>query len=63
MSNIDPKLFDVRVVEANIRRGLITHEDYEKFLAEQPASDDEGETAETVWAAPWAGRADSEKSL
>jgi hypothetical protein len=28
----DPHLFDVRVVERNIKRGLITRKEYERFL-------------------------------
>jgi hypothetical protein len=28
----DPILFDRRIVERNIRRGLITRKDYDKFL-------------------------------
>jgi hypothetical protein len=28
----DPSLFDRRIVERNIKRGLITRKDYEKFL-------------------------------
>jgi hypothetical protein len=29
---IDPRLFDLRNVERNIKRGLITRKDYEKYL-------------------------------
>ncbi|HKA86644.1 MAG TPA: hypothetical protein VKE22_03225 [Haliangiales bacterium] len=28
----DPRLFDTRVVERNIQKGLVTRKDYEKFL-------------------------------
>jgi hypothetical protein len=28
----DPRLFDLRTVERNIKRGLITRKDYEKHL-------------------------------
>jgi hypothetical protein len=28
----DPRLFDLRNVERNIKRGLITRKDYEKYL-------------------------------
>jgi hypothetical protein len=28
----NPRLFDVRTVERNIKKGLITRKDYEKFL-------------------------------
>lgn len=33
---IDPRLFDVRVVEKNIARGKITREQYEAFLDSLP---------------------------
>ena len=29
---LDPKLFDRRIVERNIKRGLITRKDYDKYL-------------------------------
>ncbi len=29
---IDPRLFDLRNVERNIKRGLITRKDYDKYL-------------------------------
>jgi hypothetical protein len=32
----DPSLFDRRIVERNIKRGLITRKDYEKFLKAVP---------------------------
>ncbi|HJX54311.1 MAG TPA: hypothetical protein VJ801_16205 [Polyangia bacterium] len=32
----DPSLFDRRIVERNIKRGLITRKDYERFLKSQP---------------------------
>ena len=32
----DPILFDRRIVERNIKRGLITRKDYEKFLKSRP---------------------------
>jgi hypothetical protein len=28
----DPRLFDTRTVERNIKRGLITRKDYEKYM-------------------------------
>lgn len=28
----DPRLFDVRTVERNIKRGLVTRKEYEKYL-------------------------------
>ena len=33
---LDPSLFDRRIVERNIKRGLITRKDYEKFLKAIP---------------------------
>jgi hypothetical protein len=33
---LDPSLFDRRIVERNIKRGLITRKDYEKFLKAVP---------------------------
>ena len=32
MEKKDESLFDIRVVERNIRRGLITKEEYEQYL-------------------------------
>jgi hypothetical protein len=32
----DPRLFDVRTVERNIKRGLVTRKEYEKFLKSLP---------------------------
>jgi hypothetical protein len=29
---LDPKLFDRRIVERNIKRGFITRKDYDKYL-------------------------------
>jgi hypothetical protein len=28
----DPRLFDLRVVERNIKRGLVTRKEYERYL-------------------------------
>jgi hypothetical protein len=36
----DPSLFDRRIVERNIKRGLITRKDYEKFLKSRPDASD-----------------------
>ena len=33
MSQIDERLFDLRVVERNIKRGKVTREQYEAWLA------------------------------
>jgi nitrogen regulatory protein PII-like uncharacterized protein len=41
----NPMLFDRRVVERNIKKGLITREDYEKRLA---ALEDVAEQAEVI---------------
>ncbi len=47
-----PALFDRRIVERNIKRGLITRKDYEKYLksladaAEKVKSPDEEQTPE-----------------
>jgi hypothetical protein len=32
----DPRLFDPRVVERNIKRGLVTRKEYERFLKSLP---------------------------
>ncbi len=34
------RLFDVRTLERNLRKGLITHKDYEKYLAKLPDAAD-----------------------
>jgi hypothetical protein len=47
----DPRLFDVRTVERNIKRGLVTRKEYEKYLKSladatdkvQPGDLDQGE--------------------
>ena len=36
----DARLFDRRIVERNIKRGLITRKDYEKFLKSRPDAAD-----------------------
>ena len=36
----DPVLFDRRIVERNIKRGLVTRKDYEKFLKSLPDASD-----------------------
>lgn len=41
----DDRLFDVRTVERNIDKGLITREEYEEYLANLP---DAAENAETM---------------
>ncbi len=42
---LDESLFDSRIVERNIRKGLITREDYEKYL---DSLDDSKENAEPI---------------
>lgn len=34
------RMFDVRTLERNLRKGLITHKDYEKYLAKLPDAAD-----------------------
>ncbi|MBN2576467.1 MAG: hypothetical protein JXP73_18030 [Deltaproteobacteria bacterium] len=36
----DARLFDVRTVERNIKRGLITRKEYERFLKSLPDATD-----------------------
>ena len=36
----DPRLYDVRNIERNIKRGLLTRKDYEKYLKGLPDSKD-----------------------
>jgi len=36
----DIRLFDLRTVERNIKRGLITRKDYERFLKSLPDASD-----------------------
>ena len=38
--HVDPRLFDLRNVERNIKRGLTTRKDYEKHLKSLPDSAD-----------------------
>ncbi len=42
MADLNEELFDVRAVERNIRQGIISRKDYEKYLS---AIADEGEEA------------------
>lgn len=39
----NPLLFDKRVVERNIKKGLITREEYEKYLSALPDVSDQAE--------------------
>jgi len=40
MADLNDEIFDIRVVERNIREGIISREDYNKYLS---AMDDEAE--------------------
>jgi len=44
----DPILFDRRIVERNIKRGLITRKDYEKFLKALDDAKDKGVQGEEM---------------
>jgi hypothetical protein len=47
----EARLFDIRTVERNIKRGLITRKDYERFLKSLPDASDKTLPPETA-AAP-----------
>jgi len=49
MSTIDERLFDKRVVERNIKRGKVTREQYEAWLASLEDCGDLSEDTETVF--------------
>jgi hypothetical protein len=49
---LDPKLFDRRIVERNIKRGLITRKDYDKYLKSLSDSADKLRPAEESHEAP-----------
>lgn len=49
-------LFDVRFVEHNIRRGLITRKQYQQHLDSLQDNAEEGTQCETVFATPYADR-------
>jgi len=42
----DPRLYDVRNIERNIKRGLLSRKDYEKFLKGLPDSKDKAAVLE-----------------
>ena len=42
----DVRLFDARVVERNIKRGVITRKDYEKYLKTLGDAKDKAKTGE-----------------
>ena len=37
---IDPKVFDLRQLERNIKKGVITRKDYERFVKSLPDAKD-----------------------
>lgn len=43
MSDKNPKLYDLRVVERNIQKGLITRKEYEEYLSKLDDSADKAE--------------------
>ena len=51
MSQIDERLFDKRVVERNIKRGKITREQYEAWLASLEDCTELSAETETVFVA------------
>jgi len=44
----DIRLFDLRTIERNIKRGLITRKDYERFLKSLPDASDNTLPPETA---------------
>jgi hypothetical protein len=46
-----PRLFDVRTIERNIRKGLTTRKDYEKNLKTLPDAAEKAATPESIAAA------------
>ena len=42
----DPRLYDVRNIERNLKRGLLTRKDYEKYLKGLPDSKDKAAVME-----------------
>ena len=47
MADLNDDLFDIRVVERNIREGIISREDYNKYLSEMIDEAEEGADTET----------------
>lgn len=47
-SEFDERLFDLRVVEKNIRSGVITRKDYEKYLKSLDDDDDNAVEVATI---------------
>ena len=48
----DPRLYDVRNIERNIKRGLLTRKDYEKYLKGLPDSKEKAAALEEARHAP-----------
>jgi len=48
----DVRLFDIRVVERNIKRGIITRKEYERFLKALGDAGEKAAPAESGTAAP-----------
>jgi hypothetical protein len=48
----DPRLFDLRVVERNIKRGIVTRKEYERYLKSLTDAGDKIAPAETGEPAP-----------
>ena len=46
-----PRLFDVRTIERNIRKGLTTRKDYEKYLKTLPDAAEKAATVDPLAAA------------
>ena len=46
-----PRLFDVRTIERNIRKGLTTRKDYEKYLKTLPDAAEKAATVDSMAAA------------
>jgi hypothetical protein len=51
MAQTREDIFDTRVVEYNLRRGVITREEYQAFLAELPDDSESGTQVETLFVA------------
>ena len=47
MADLNEELFDVRVVERNIRQGIISREDYDKYLSAMGDESEESADTET----------------
>ena len=47
MADLNDEIFDIRVVERNIREGIISREDYNKYLTAMSDEAEESEDTET----------------